>query len=232
MKTFLSLLKKNIVLLIFYAIAVAYLVLTSGSIQEKFGISEMAGLVLLLLSLTIISMPFWFKFYNDYKSKDNEDDKSNYIDSLRDKLITDIDMGGQIDRGCTHKDILELMIENMSEIREYFKISKEQTRKSFFISIISCVVGIFLLMLSVVLSFAFNRLDVTIITAIAGSMTELFAGTVLLVYRQSLKQLNLYYNALHENEKFLSSVNLINKITPEKQDEVYIAVIKNEFKDL
>ncbi len=54
--------------------------------------------------------------------------------------------------------------------------------------------------------------QMSIIPAIGGVITELIAGTALVVYRNSLSQLNHYHKALHEDERFLSSVNLSWKI--------------------
>ena len=41
--------------------------------------------------------------------------------------------------------------------------------------------------------------------AVGGAITEVIAGTALIVYRNSLSQLNHYHKALHEDERFLSS---------------------------
>lgn len=55
----------------------------------------------------------------------------------------------------------------------------------------------------------------------------MFAGTVKVVYKSSLEQLNHYYKSLHENERFLSTVHLVSKLSPAKQDEMYAEIIKS-----
>ena len=126
------------------------------------------------------------------------------------------------------KDILELMFDNMSEIRAYFSISKHHAKLSFWLAILNCLVGIGLLCLSVYFALTGPNIEPAIIAAVAGAVSELFAATSLVVHKKSLTQLNHYYNALHENEMFLSTVNLVGNLSIDKQDEMFIEIIKNE----
>ena len=71
--------------------------------------------------------------------------------------------------------------------------------------------------------------QMSIIPAIGGVITELIAGTALVVYRNSLLQLNHYHKALHEDERFLSSVNLLGKFSSvEAQDDMLREIIRSE----
>lgn len=71
--------------------------------------------------------------------------------------------------------------------------------------------------------------QMSIIPAIGGVITELIAGTALVVYRNSLSQLNHYHKALHEDERFLSSVNLLGKFSSvEAQDDMLREIIRSE----
>ena len=62
----------------------------------------------------------------------------------------------------------------------------------------------------------------------SGSISELISGTVFWVHNKSALQLNHYYDALHENEKFLSAVNIADKLSPEKKEEVLIEIIHKQ----
>jgi hypothetical protein len=128
------------------------------------------------------------------------------------------------------QDILSLMFENMEEIRDYFTISKRQVRLSFALAIINCIVGIILLCLSVYYALTNSESNPAIIAAVAGGISQLFAATSLIVHKKSISQLNHYYNALHDNEMFLSTVNLVGNLGVDKQDEMYIEIIRNELK--
>ena len=71
--------------------------------------------------------------------------------------------------------------------------------------------------------------QMSIIPAIGGVITELIAGTALVVYRNSLSQLNHYHKALHEDERFLSSVTLLGKFSSvEAQDDMLREIIRSE----
>jgi len=73
------------------------------------------------------------------------------------------------------------------------------------------------------------KIEMAIIPAIGGAIAELVAGTALFVYRSSLSQLNHYHKALHEDERFLSSVNLLSRFsTTEAQDEMLKEIIRSE----
>lgn len=120
----------------------------------------------------------------------------------------------------------------MKEIKDYYVISKRQSNRSFTLAVSMCVVGLCFIATSIVLAFVADlSIGVTLIPAIGGSIAELIAGTALIVYRSSVVQLNNYYKALHNNERFLSLVNLVSKVSPEKQDDVYINIINTELQN-
>jgi len=131
-------------------------------------------------------------------------------------------------RQKSQNNILELMLDNMTEIREYFSISKRQAQLSFWLAVVNCLVGIVLLSLSVYFAMSGKGIEPAVLAAITGAISELFAATSLMVHNKSLSQLNHYYDALHENEMFLSTVNLIGNLSVDKQDDMYIEIIRNE----
>lgn len=125
-------------------------------------------------------------------------------------------------------NILELMMENMGEIRDYFSISKNHAKLSFGLAIFNCIIGIALLGAAVYFALVNKNIEPAIIAVITGAISELFAATSLIVHKKAITQLNHYYNALHNNEMFLSTVNLVGNISIDKQDEMYIKIIENE----
>lgn len=128
----------------------------------------------------------------------------------------------------SQKDTIALMTDNLLEIRGYFGISKRHARLSFWLAIVTCVVGLVLLCLAVNSALTNTETEPAILAAVAGAVAELFAGTSLIVHNRSLNQLNHYYDALHQNEMFLSTVNLVGKLSLDKQDEIYAEIIRNE----
>lgn len=130
-------------------------------------------------------------------------------------------------------DIIELMLLNMREIKEYYVLSKTMAKHSFLLAIIMCILGFIIIAFSIISIFV---VDVTfvesLIPVIGGSIVEVIAGTTLIVYKKSLDQLNQYYEALHNNERYLSLVNLVDKLSNEKKDETYINIINSQLEKL
>ena len=126
------------------------------------------------------------------------------------------------------RDIIALMLKNTDETTEYFTISKKHAKSSYWFSVISCVSGILMLGLAIYGAIAMNNLQITIIGTVGGVITEVISGTVLWIHNKSALQLNHYYGALHENEKFLSAINIADKLSDEKKEEVYIEIIRKQ----
>lgn len=127
-------------------------------------------------------------------------------------------------------DALGRMLINLEDIKEFYTWSQRQAKQSFFLAVVLCISGFALIVISVVLAVTSNTgFEVTIISTVGGVATELIAGTALVVYKNSLSQLNHYHKALHEDERFLSSVNLLGKFsTVEAQDNMLREIIKSE----
>lgn len=125
--------------------------------------------------------------------------------------------------------ILNLMLSNTRELRHFYLISRKQARGSFALAIVMCIIGALILLLSIAaLLFLENYRETLTIGAIGGVLTEFVAATALFIYRKTLDQFNHYYRSLHENERFLSILNLTARLCPSKQDEVYIRIIDSQ----
>lgn len=126
------------------------------------------------------------------------------------------------------------LIMNWDQMKGYYDISKAQAKTAFRWAIFFCFIGIMIILLAVlspVIPLYANSQTplVPIIGAIGGAVTELFAGTILVVYSKSLSQMNLYHQALSEYQSYLSRVNLVSKLsTVEKRDAMYEKIIENE----
>lgn len=126
-------------------------------------------------------------------------------------------------------DIIELMLLNMREIKEYYILSKTMAKRSFGLAVIMCILGFVAILSSIVAIFLIDISFIELlIPVIGGAIVEIIAGTSLVVYKKSLEQLNQYYNSLHNNERFLSLVNLVDKLSNDKKDETYINIINNQ----
>ena len=84
------------------------------------------------------------------------------------------------------KSTLELMFENMGEMRDYFSISKGRERLSFWLAVLTCL------------------------TVIVGGISKIFAAMNLIIHKKSLTKLKHYCNTLRNNGMFLSTVNFVS----------------------
>lgn len=138
-------------------------------------------------------------------------------------------------RGDTSKNEVEVdavrrMLLNLDDLKGFYTWSKQQAKAAFTLSIAMCIAGFLLMVAGMVLSFVVEfSLAITLIPAICGGIVEVVAGTALFVYKKSLVQLNYYHSALHEDERFLSSVTLLSKFhSVETQDEMLKEIIRSE----
>lgn len=126
------------------------------------------------------------------------------------------------------RDVIALMINNNDEITEYFRISKSHAKSSYLFSIVASVIGLLFLGIAIYGVIAIKDVQLTIIGAVGGAVTEVVAGLVLWIHNKSAMQLNYYYDALHENEKFLAAINMADKLSEEKREEMYMEIIKKQ----
>lgn len=163
--------------------------------------------------------------------------KERYLHHLRDSVsLEKHDFGSDENIASSEPkpelDALGRMLVNLEAIHEYYTWSQKQAKRSFVLAISACIGGFLLLVAAVILPIAFKLgFELSLIPAIGGAIAELIAATSLFVYRSSLTQLNHYHEALHEDERFLSSVNLLTKFsTQELKDEMLKQIIQSEIK--
>ena len=117
-------------------------------------------------------------------------------------------------------DVIDLMKNNVAELREYYVISKQQARKSFTAALLICILGFILFALGILTSY-FGNENVVTFTTISGSIVELISGLFFFMYKNSLNQLNIYHERLGTTEKYLIAMQLIDKMSEEKKDSNY-----------
>ena len=127
---------------------------------------------------------------------------------------------------------LGLMQINLRDIKEFYTWSQKQAVASFVLAVVMCIAGFLLISISIGISFNTQlNSNTTFISAAGGVITELIAGTALVVYRSSMQQLNYFHKALHEDQRFLSSVNLVDKFSSiEIQDNMLREIVRTQMK--
>lgn len=131
------------------------------------------------------------------------------------KLQTDLS-NGNIPAGNT--TVIELIIENLHELRGYYVISKNQATRSFTSSLIVCFLGFSIFVCGIIYNMISTE-SILLYTTISGCIVEIISGLFFWMYSQSLAQLNLYHQRLGVSEKYLTAMQFIEKMAPENRDE-------------
>jgi len=123
------------------------------------------------------------------------------------------------------KDVVTLMINNVSELREYYVISKRQANRAFSSTLIICILGFIVFVAGIVVN-VLSMQDVIVYTTISGCIIEVISGLFFWLYKSTNTQLNLYHGRLGATEKYLTAMQLAEKMSPEKKDEIYRYIIE------
>lgn len=116
--------------------------------------------------------------------------------------------------------VIDLMIKNVAELREYYIISKQQANKSFSSALLICFLGFVVFISGIIMSY-FSNQNIIIYTTVSGSIVEIVSGLFFWLYKNSIYQLNIYHERLGTTEKYLTAMQLIEKMSKDKQDENY-----------
>lgn len=123
-------------------------------------------------------------------------------------------------------DVFKLLYKNVRESTEYYIISKRQANKSFTLAIISCFLGVTIYICGFIIVAILDK-DIAIFTTIAGTVVELIAGLSFWVYNKCIKQLNEYHRRLNSTEKYLTSIQMADKMSEDGREEMYRWLIQN-----
>lgn len=158
--------------------------------------------------------------------EEKEREYNEKIDSFQEELKSTLGMYTSIE----NNDIIGLMINNLNEIRQFYKLTKEQAINSYKLAKNSSIAGICLIIIAILVAIIFNNNQIALATTTGGVIVEVLAGTSLFVYQKTLKQLNYYYASLHNNERFLSLINIVSKTNI--KDELYQKIVESELDNL
>lgn len=206
----------------------------AGYLDDENIITISIGLIAVMLSITTLFTSY-FSIMKRRWQEDDEEEIESYSRRLKraivpDEVIQDWQKGYRTEDTKKEIDALGRMMINLEDIKEFYTWSQKQAKASFILAVAMCIFGFILMIGAVMLPVVFRlSFEMSIIPAIGGVITELIAGTALVVYRNSLSQLNHYHKALHEDERFLSGVNLLGKFsTVEAQDDMLREIIRSE----
>ena len=168
------------------------------------------GIILVTLTAAV------FATILSFVAKQSVDKADEKIESSQvEKAIKDITIENN-----ENDNVLELMLKNVNELREYYVISKQQARKSFSAALFICFFGIFIYVLGIISVMILNK-DVSIISIIGGTVVEVIAGLFFWLYREATKQLSIYHQRLGSTEKYLTVIQIIRELPEDKNVEAF-----------
>ncbi len=126
------------------------------------------------------------------------------------------------------KHTIELLLDNTSELKEHYLINKNQARLSFWFTLLNGVISTFVLCFAIYQILSESDIKSVILIALAGMILGVFSIVGLFIHKNNVIQLNRYYYTLHEKDMFLSAISLVGNLDLNKQDEMYIEIIRSE----
>lgn len=186
-----------------------------------------------MISLTIGMIAAVVSSMISYKSKNKVDvlmmEKEGEEIELASKKLVNLVQSFEKEENKKN-DVLSMMIDNVSELREYYIISKQQARKSFSAALFICFFGIFIYLLGIIAYMAFDK-NISVISVIGGTVVEIIAGLFFWLYREATKQLGIYHQRLGSTEKYLTVIQIIKEMPEEKQAEAYRSLMTSILSD-
>ena len=93
----------------------------------------------------------------------------------------------------------------------------------------SCILGVVIYIAGFLIVAFFDK-DIVIFTTISGTVAEVITGLSFWVYSKCTKQMNEYYKRLNTTEKYLTSIQLADKMNSPDKEEMYKWLIQNAMK--
>ncbi len=129
------------------------------------------------------------------------------------------------------RGVIDLMLNSITRIDRYYDWNISEARNIFWTAIGFSIVGFVLFAVAVYTAIVRGDVNATIPAAVGGAIAELLAHTVLNMYRTSVEQLNHYHQALHEDQRFLASVGVVERLSSDdRRDTLYCDIIHTEMR--
>lgn len=177
--------------------------------------SSLFSFVAMIIAAVIPVFIYFSKSLIDVKLKKSEDLE------VKDEISKYVEI---IDKAET--DVLKLMIKNVAEVREYYVINKQQARNSFSAALFISILGFLLFAGGVIVSFIYKIDSVIPYSTLGGVIVEIIAGLFFWLYSKAITQINIFHSSLLRTEKFLTAIQLVDKITYEQRDKTYSYIIQ------
>lgn len=124
-------------------------------------------------------------------------------------------------------DIFQIIQLSLNQLNEYYTLNKAQARISFRFSTIAIIFGLITIIAGIWLKYLGKiDLDYTIITGLAGVISEFVGTSYFFLYKKSLEQVNFFFAQLIKVQDTMLAVNISRDMdAPEKKNEMKEKII-------
>jgi len=114
---------------------------------------------------------------------------------------------------------------NQSYIDAYYNTNQTHVKWSFWASLIALVIGLVVLIIGIALALNGSSAAVSATTTSAGVLTQFISAGFFYLYSKNLKQLNVFYGKLIQNQDTLFAWGLVGHIPEHERASVVQAII-------
>lgn len=125
-------------------------------------------------------------------------------------------------------NVMDVIKINLNQLNEYYTINKVQAKRSYTFSITMIVTGFVLIIAGVILWFYGKLgLNITIIASLSGVIAEFIGATSLFLYKESTKQIQIFFEKLSYLQHVMLAVELAERLSDDKKGDQITAIISS-----
>lgn len=125
-----------------------------------------------------------------------------------------------------NNSVIDVILLNLKQLNEYYKINKVQAKKSYSFSVFTITIGLLLIIFGFLYSIYQNN-NISIITGIAGILTEFIGATSLYLFKESTKQIEIFFNKLTYIQNVMLSIDLAEKLDTDNKNKQISLIIES-----
>lgn len=177
------------------------------------------GIPLILVVLIFLSC--LLSYLDIFGSSTNE-----YLEKLADERF---ELNKKIEtKNEVESNVMDVIKINLNQLNEYYTINKAQARRSYSFSIIMITLGFLMLIFTIGLwLFGKIGLNITIISTLAGLIAEFIGATSLVLYKESTKQIQLFFEKLSYLQHIMLAVELSERLNDTKREDEMAIIISS-----
>ena len=110
-------------------------------------------------------------------------------------------------------------------VNSYYKTNQTHVAWSFWASLVALIVGLIVLIVGVALSLSGYSAMIAVTTTAAGIFTQFISAGFFYLYNKNLKQLNVFYRELVQNQGMFFALGLVGHIPEAERSGIIQALI-------